>query len=260
MKGKKIVITGASSGIGEQLALEVAELGATPILLARNGERLRAVSENIKQKTNVYAPYFILDVTVEEDVKRTFNLIYSDFGSIDILVNNAGFGFFADFHMADFKVIKEMFDVNVFGVIACTQSVLPYMMKQDAGHIINVASQAAKIATPKSSAYSATKHAVLGLSNSLRLELMDTNIFVSTVNPGPIKTRFFDTADQTGEYVKKVEKYMLDPKYVAKEIVKLIMRPKRELNLPKWMNLGSTLYQVMPQLVERLAKKAFKLK
>ncbi|WP_143521289.1 SDR family NAD(P)-dependent oxidoreductase, partial [Pseudomonas sp. 2995-1] len=86
-------------------------------------------------------------------------------------------------HTASIDQIKSMFDVNVFGSISCTKSVLPHMIEKGRGHIIFVASQAGKLATPKSSGYSATKHAVLGFANSLRMELSDTNIHVSTVNP-----------------------------------------------------------------------------
>lgn len=83
-----------------------------------------------------------------------------------------------------------MFDVNVLGLIACTQQVLPSMLATKGGHIINIASQAGKIATPKSSTYSATKHAVLGYSNSLRMEVAPQGVYITTVNPGPIETNF----------------------------------------------------------------------
>ena len=100
-----------------------------------------------------------------------------------------------------------------------------YMLKENKGHIINIASQAGKLATPKSSGYSASKHAVLGFTNSLRMELAKTDIYVTAVNPGPIQTNFFSIADQSGNYEKSAEK-----------TVNIIGKPKREVNLPKWMN------------------------
>ncbi|ARK29462.1 putative oxidoreductase [Halalkalibacter krulwichiae] len=176
-------------------------------------------------------------------------------GRIDVLINNAGFGVFERVEETKVEIIEEMFSVNVVGLIALTKAVLPYMFNEGQGHIINIASQAGKLATPKSSVYAATKHAVLGFTNGLRMELIDRNITVSAVNPGPIKTPFFDRADQEGMYVKNVRKWMLDPQKVASATVRLIEKPKRELNLPQWMNMGSRFYQLMPTLVEKIAGK-----
>ena len=101
------------------------------------------------------------------------------------------------------------------------------------GHIINIASQAGKIATPKSSVYSATKHAVLGYTNSLRMELSDFQIKVTAVNPGPIGTDFFTIADESGTYAKSVQRYILKPEYVAKKVVDAMLTSTREINLPR---------------------------
>lgn len=251
LKGKHVVITGASSGIGEKIALMVAERGARPILLARSIDKLQTISEQINQKTGTNSLFFQLDVSDIEQVQKVFSQIKLEAGHIDILVNNAGFGVFDSFHEADFTDIEKMFQVNVLGLMACTKEVLPVMMAQNSGHIINIASQAGKLATPKSSGYSATKHAVLGFTNSLRLELSKTNIHVSAVNPGPIETNFFTIADKSGNYVKNVNRFMLKSDYVADKIVQLMLTPKRELNLPGWMNMGSTVYNLIPGLAER---------
>lgn len=138
--------------------------------------------------------------------------------------------------------------------------VLPVMKQQKGGHIINVASMAGKIATPKSSVYSATKHAVLGYSNSLRLELADDNVFVTTVNPGPIATNFFNIADEQGTYVKNVQRYMLQPEFVAKKITDAMLTKTREINLPRWMNAGSVIFALFPRLFEKAGKKVFNKK
>lgn len=156
--------------------------------------------------------------------------------------------------------MKGMFNVNVIGLMVCTRMVLPKMREQRSGHIINIASQAGKIATPKSSVYAATKHAVLGYTNSLRMELADYNVYVTAVNPGPIATNFFQIADEKGTYVKNVKRIMLQPEYVAKKVVDKIFTPAREINLPRWMNAGSIIYTLFPRLFERLGKKAFNQK
>lgn len=252
LMGKNIVITGASSGIGEKIAFEVAKEGARPILLARSSEKLANLCDKLKQQYEIDARYYSLDVSDSSEVRRVFTLIYEEVGFIDVLLNNAGFGIFELAHKASYDEIEKMFQVNVMGLIACTQEVLPSMLEKNKGHIINIASQAGKLATPKSSAYSATKHAVLGYTNSLRLEVAKTNIHISAVNPGPIQTNFFDIADQSGNYVKNVEKFMLSSDDVAKKVTKLMVNPKRELNLPGWMNLGSVLYQLFPTLADKL--------
>ena len=260
LQNKVIVITGASSGIGEQVAMQVAEQGATPVLIARTEEKLKALAEKIKETYNRPCYYYVLDVSEEMEVQSVFSKVLQEVGRIDILVNNAGFGIFKTFEDASMDEVKDMFQVNVFGLVACTKAVLTYMVKRNEGHIINIASLAGKIATPKSSAYAATKHAVLGFTNSLRMELSSTNVFVTAINPGPIDTNFFEIADQSGTYVKNMGRYMLKPTYVAEQIVKSMQTKKREVNLPKWMGIGPKLYALFPGLFERVAGKSLSKK
>lgn len=260
LQDKVIVITGASSGIGEELAMQAAECGAIPVLIARTEEKLRALKQKIETTYRTSCYYYVLDVCNEEEVERVFTQVLQDIGSIDILVNNAGFGVFKTFVDASVQEVKNMFDVNVFGLVACTKAVLPYMIERNSGHIVNIASLAGKIATPKSSAYAATKHAVLGFTNSLRMELASTNITVTAINPGPIDTNFHTIADESGTYIKSVERYILKPHYVAQQIVKAIETKKREVNLPKWMSLGPIIYSLFPGLFERVAGKSLSKK
>lgn len=260
LQDKVVVITGASSGIGEEIAMQVAAQGAIPVLIARTEEKLQALQQKIKTTYSVSCYYYVLDVSQEIEVQNVFTKILNDVEHIDILVNNAGFGIFKTFDDASLGEVKSMFDVNVFGLVACTKAVLPHMVKENAGHIINIASLAGKIATPKSSAYAATKHAVLGFTNSLRMELANKNIYVTAVNPGPIDTNFFEIADESGTYVKSVGRYMLKPNYVAEQIVKAMKTKKREVNLPKWMGMGPIIFALFPKLFERVAGKSLSKK
>ncbi|KZE66336.1 oxidoreductase [Fictibacillus phosphorivorans] len=260
LNGKVVLITGASGGLGARLALDVAKKGAIPILTARREDQLKAVQEMILQETRITAPYYILDVSNQESVETVFSQILKEHPHIHILVNNAGFGIFEEFAESPWKNIEGMFSTNVLGLMACTRALLPHMLQRGSGHIINIASQAGKISTPKSSVYAATKHAVLGFSNGLRLEVAHKGVDVTTINPGPIATDFFTLADQSGNYVKNVQKMMLKPSHVSEKIVKAMERPVREINLPWWMNVGSTMYQVMPKLIETLGGKSFRQK
>jgi short-subunit dehydrogenase len=260
IENKVVVITGASGGLGAHLAMDVAKRKGIPVLLARREEHLRIVQDTIFQETGVKAPYYTLDVSKPKNVQEVFQRVFIDLKEIHILVNNAGFGVFEEFAEADWQTVESMFSTNVLGLMACTQAVLPYMLQKGSGHIINIASQAGKISTPKSSVYAATKHAVLGFSNGLRLEVAHKGVVVTTVNPGPIATDFFTLADQSGNYVKNIQKFMLQPSHVSKKVVEAMEHPVRELNLPWWMNAGSTLYQLMPRVVETLGGKSFRQK
>lgn len=257
--GTVIWITGASSGLGRELALHAAKKGAHVVLLARNEARLAGVKAEVEEEGGT-AYSFSLDISDPVEVQEKAERILNEVGEVDVLINNAGFGVFELVESASLDIVKEMFDVNVIGLIALTKAVLPYMTAKNSGHLINIASQAGKLATPKSSIYSATKHAVLGFTNGLRLELSTTNIHVSAVNPGPIKTPFFDRADEEGAYVKNIERWMLKPEDVATAIIALIDKPKRELNLPRWMSIGSTLYQLMPRVFEKVAGRKLRQK
>lgn len=254
LQGKEIFITGASSGIGEKIARKCAEQGANLTLFARRLDKLNDLKDQLENK-HVRINVYKLDVGNTEEIKEIFPKALLEAGTIDVLVNNAGFGVFRRADEVLIDEMEQMFKVNVTGLIACTTEVLPTMIEKKRGHIINIASLAGKIATPKSSVYSATKHAVIGYTNSLRMELADKNIFVTAVNPGPIATNFFEVADVEGTYVKNVQRFMLKPDVVAEKVVQMMLTPKRELNLPFWMGSGPILYALFPRLFERVGRK-----
>ncbi|KGX85995.1 SDR family NAD(P)-dependent oxidoreductase [Pontibacillus litoralis] len=251
--GKKVVITGASSGIGARIAWHVAEAGGVPILLARRREKLAEIANALTGESYVYA----CDIADVQAIQETFRIIIQEHGTIDALINNAGFGMFETVYDMDMKHFRAMFDVNVLGLIQCVKEVLPSMMERREGHIVHIASQAGKMATPKSAGYASTKHAVLGFTNALRMELKPHHVHVTAVNLGPVRTNFFDTADPQGTYQQSVERYMLDPDKVAERVVKHLFTSKREINMPGWMELGAKVYQLMPGVMEKVLGKQF---
>ncbi|WEG14364.1 SDR family oxidoreductase [Pullulanibacillus sp. KACC 23026] len=251
LKGQTAVITGASSGIGRHMARECAADGANVILIARSTDKLERLKKEILMQFSVKVEVHTLDIGNFPAVKDCFETIKLDHPVIDILINNAGFGIFDWFAESKVEDIEEMFRVNVLGLMTVTRMLLPKMLQQGKGHIINIASIAGKLATPKSSVYSATKHAVLGFTNGLRMELAGTGVRVTAVNPGPIETNFFKVADKDGHYVSKVKRWMLDPELVAKRVVATIGTSKREINLPWSMGAGVKLYHLMPGFFER---------
>lgn len=257
IQGKTIVITGASGGLGRALAEQCAQNGADLFLLARREKQLVKLAHQLRETYQVQCTAIKLDVTDRDEIQRVFHLILKQAGKIDILVNNAGYGIFAEAETTNIEEVEKMFAVNVLGLIVCTKEAIPLMRSSKCAHIINIASQAGKLATPKSSAYAATKHAVLGYTDSLRMELAAARIFVTAVNPGPIRTNFFEHTDPGGEYLDQLGKVVLEPHYVAEQIIKAMLTPKREINLPWWMNLAAILHTLMPRVVEKVGKKAF---
>ncbi|MDY0405640.1 SDR family oxidoreductase [Virgibacillus sp. 179-BFC.A HS] len=258
---KKIMITGASSGIGANLANEIAQHGGIPILIARSVDKLHSLHNSIYKYYQIDCPVYELDLREERDIKQKVNQIFAEQGSVDALINNAGAGKFAYVQHIEPSEVDWMFSLNVKGLMYITKLMINHFMENDVhGHIVNIASQAGKMATPKSAVYAASKHAVLGFTNALRLEMKEKHIFVTAVNLGPVKTNFFANADPEGTYQKNVARYMLDPQNVARKITSHLFTPKREINMPWWMEWGSRLYGLCPGMMERLLRSQFNKK
>ncbi len=186
MSNKVILITGGSKGIG---------LAVTKLFLKKNYfvvDASRTKSEIIKNKKYYF---FKTDVSKEKEVKSLFDFINNKFGKLDILVNNAGFGKFGKLIDTKTKDFDDLFNVNVKGLYLCTRYALKLMLQFNKGDIVNIASIAGKNAIPNASLYCASKHAVLGLSGSLMLEVRNHNIRVSAICPGSVNTNFFDESE-----------------------------------------------------------------
>lgn len=248
VKGKIVLISGASSGIGAITASILAERGAIPILTGRSAERLKQQAASIKGEN----AFYVMDVTNMEQVQQTVDAIIERYGRIDILLNNAGYGQFETIMKMPIESFEAMMDTNYMGIVRCVKAVLPHMEKRGEGHIVNVASMAGKIGSAKSTSYTATKHAVLGFTNSLRMELKPMGIHVSSINPGPIDTEFFAIADPSGSYVKNVSWFMMKPHYVARAIVRVMERKTHELDLPRAASVGIKLYGLFPRVADRM--------
>lgn len=259
LENKIIVITGASSGVGKETAFRCAAGGAETVLLSRSEENLMSICKEIRLQKG-RADYFILDVSDRHAVEATFKSILSKYGRIDILINCAGFGIFETLVSSKIEDAERMFAVNVTGLISCTKAVLPQMIERHEGHIVNIASIAGKLPTAKSSVYSATKHAIVGFSNALRLEIENKGVQVTVINPGPIRTPFFKKADPKGDYASKIDRFMLDAGYVADRIIRSVEEGKREIDLPWYMGLTAKLYQLFPRTTEKFGARWMKMK
>ena len=251
LSGKVVAVTGASSGIGAILAVRLAELEAIPVLIARRGDKLSELAKQIQ------GDYLTIeaDVTVLEQVEAAAAQIVERYGRIDVWVNNAGAGLFETVIDMPIAQFRQMMDVIYMSIVYCVKTVLPIMLTAGQGHIVNVVSVAGKLGTAKSAAYSASKHAALGLTNSLRAELIGTGIRVSSINPGPIDTPFFDIADPSGHYKKNVGWFMLKPEKVVNQICKILMNGKAEVTLPWTASVGAKALQLFPNVLSGIAGK-----
>ncbi|MBS1662659.1 MAG: SDR family NAD(P)-dependent oxidoreductase [Bacteroidetes bacterium] len=180
---KVILITGASSGMGKD----------TAITLAKSGYKVYAAARRIEEMNDILEAGGIplaADITKEADLQNVIQAIMRREGRIDILWNNAGYGLYGAVEDIPIEEAKRQFEVNLFGLARLTQLVIPYMRNADSGLIINTSSMGGKIYTPLGAWYHASKHALEGWSDCLRLELKDANIHVVILEPGIIKTEF----------------------------------------------------------------------
>ncbi|MBS6033891.1 NADP-dependent 3-hydroxy acid dehydrogenase YdfG [Pantoea sp. AN62] len=191
IKDKVIVITGASSGMGEAAARHLAQKGARVVLAARRSDRIDAVANEINELGGS-AIAMATDVTLEEDVKALVDAAVKQWGRIDVLINNAGVMPLSTLDQAKVSEWNQMIDVNLRGVLHGIAAALPYMKAQKSGQIINTASVAAHLVFPASAVYSATKYAVRALTEGLRKEASEYNVRATLISPGAVSTELLD--------------------------------------------------------------------
>ncbi|SIS37003.1 SDR family NAD(P)-dependent oxidoreductase [Salimicrobium flavidum] len=257
LKNRKILVTGASKGIGMFTALHLARAGAVPILVARNEERLRIIQQYIEEAFGIQVIVYPADLSSGKERENLISYVLENHNDLSGLVNNAGFGSFEYLTDASWTMTDRMIQLNVTALIHLTKELLS-TLETNKGHIVNVASQSGKISTPKAAVYTATKHAVVGFTNSLRMEVDQAT--VTGVNLGPVATEFFKQADPSGNYQLSVEKFMLDPNEIAHKIVQSFSVNRREINAPQWMEVASKMYQLNPVVMEKMFRSQFSKK
>ena len=247
LNGKVAVITGASSGIGAALALRLSREGALVVLAARRMERLEKLAAAIRSEGHT-ALAFRADVTRRGDAENLIRAAAETYGRLDILVNNAGRGHFASVEDTTDEIIRSMFELNVYSLWYTTRPALALMKKQGSGHIINVASMAGKLGYPYNSAYVAAKHACVGFTHALRMELMETGIHATVVCPAGVLSEWASVTEggsmlpffsASGPVIKKLASDRgiplppiagaMSPDEVAAHIVNCVYTPVPEL-------------------------------
>ena len=191
LEGKIVLITGASSGIGEACAREFANLKANLLLVARRQDRLKKLAGELEKEFQIKVKYLEIDVRDFDDVHNKFNSLESSWQSVDVLINNAGLAKGLDkFYEGKLTDWNEMIDTNLKGLLNVSRVVVPNMIEKQSGHIINIGSTAGHEVYTYGNVYSATKFAVKALSQSFRVDVLDKGIKVSSVDPGMVYTEF----------------------------------------------------------------------
>lgn len=252
LRNKVVLITGASSGFGEDAARLFAQEGCRVVLAARRLERLQELAGNIQDRGGeaIAVP---VDVTNRSEINVMVKSAIDLYGQIDILFNNAGFGRLSWLETLDpERDIETQIQVNLTGLIQTTRAVLPYMLKRGEGHIINMSSVAGWIAPSTYSIYSATKFGVRGFTDALRREVQPFGIDVSGIYPGPAHTEF---GRHTGNHPMKksvLRKYFrsMTSEYVAQRVVDLAKHPRRAVIVPWYYHIALFADRVMPWLVD----------
>lgn len=260
LNNKVIIITGASSGIGKALATEFAQRGANLVLAARQYVTLCEIAQSLQEQYGIKAIAVQCDVSHEEDCQHLIKQTISTFKTIDVLVNNAGISMRALFKDADVDVLKKLMDVNFWGTVYCTKYALPYIIKSQ-GSVVGVSSIAGYKGLPGRTGYSASKFAMNGFLDSLRVENLKNGVHVMTACPGFTASNIRNTAltkDGSQQSESSMdEAKMMSAEEVAKRIANGIQSRKRTLILTVQGKLTVFLSKFLPGLLDGMVYNVF---
>ena len=256
MTRKAAIITGASSGIGRETALALARAGYAVVLAARRAERLEALAETCRAG-GAEAAAVPTDVACERQVCDLVAGCVERFGRLDVMVNNAGYGLHSRVHETTAEQMQQIFQTNFFGVFFGCRAAAPVMIEQGGGHIFNVSSVIGKRGSPFNGAYCATKFAVCGLTDAMRVEMLDYNVRVTSVCPGLTDTAFFDSVHAGPARRKKSFarfRGLMPPEVVARRIVAAIGRNTPEIVFSTGGKVLALVAALSPRLADRMMK------
>jgi len=258
LKDNVIIITGASSGIGKELAFQLAKQKTLLALASRDIKRLNEVAEECKSLgTKVISVQ--TDVADKDQCKNLIEKTLSEFGRIDTLINNAGISMSAKFEeIKDLDVFRKIMDVNYLGSVYCTYYALPYL-KKSKGRIVGISSLTGLVGVPTRTGYAASKHAMRGFYDSLRIELMNTGVSVTMIYPGFVTSEVRERAlGIDGNPVGKShldESKIMSTEECARQIINAAAKRKRELVMTPKGKLGLWIKLIAPKLIDRTSLK-----
>jgi NAD(P)-dependent dehydrogenase (short-subunit alcohol dehydrogenase family) len=256
LQGKVVVITGASSGIGRATALAFSDAGCRLVLAARREDALEETADLCRRRggTTLVVP---TDVTVAADLERLRDEALGRWGRIDVWVNNAGTTYFARLDDGELEAHRRVIDTNLIAPMMATRLVLPVFRRQRSGTLINIGSVLSQVGQTFVPAYVISKFGLRGLSEAVRADVADIpGIQVSTVLPYAVDTPHFQhAANATGRQARAMQPVQ-DPETVARAIVDVAARPRRQRYVPRYMVAGVALHWLWPDATERLLRHA----
>jgi hypothetical protein len=259
LKGKVVLITGASSGFGQDAAHLFSKEGCKVVLAARRLDRLQLLAAQI-QRRGGEALAVPVDVAERIDVQVMVETTLDLYGQIDILFNNAGFGRLNWLeNLSPERDIETQIRVNLLGTIQTTRAVLPHMLARRSGHIINMSSVAGLIASPLYTIYAATKFGVRAFTDSLRREVRPYGIKVTGIYPGPAATEFGQHVgdSKARRAARRISDFRMTSEYVARRVVGVAKRPVRSLIIPWWYRLIVGFDTLFPSLSDLIIHYGF---
>jgi NADP-dependent 3-hydroxy acid dehydrogenase YdfG len=253
--GRVVIVTGASSGIGESTAREFAQAGAITVLAARRAERLRRLEDEIREMggTALAVP---TDLTDLDQITNLVKTTLSRFGRIDILANIAGWGLYDWFEELSPAELRRSYEVNVIGLAELTRQVIPTMKSQRSGFILNMSSYVSRISVPPLTVYASTKYAIEGLTDGLRRALAPWGITVIRIHPSSVSgTEFNKNVVRPGKvHYSPVPIGRISRERLARYIVALIERPRRALFISRLYEVPVLLNKLFPEIVDRVSE------
>lgn len=250
LRSQRVVITGASSGIGRAAALEMARRGASLVLAARRADLLEEVAA-LCRAAGAECEAVVADVSVQRDCRR----LIEQAGRVDVLVNNAGFGVFESIERARPEDLEAMMQTNYFGAVWCTQAVLPQMLERGTGAIVNIASIAGIMGYARMGGYCATKFAMIGFSEALRAEVLGRGVRVSMICPGTTETRFFEKAERSKMPGASRLILAVPPERVARAIANAAERGNYRTIVPTTAALFMRFKELFPTMAHLLMRR-----
>ncbi|WP_258137991.1 SDR family NAD(P)-dependent oxidoreductase [Mucilaginibacter phenanthrenivorans] len=253
------LVTGASKGIGREIALQLAQRGYPLLLVSRNAGELSALAALVDKEHQVKALWLAVDLSEPGATQKVADWCVTESFKIEVLINNAGYGLWGDFDKIELKNQLNMINLNINALVALTSLLLPILKQSPQAYILNVASTAAYQAIPTLAVYAATKSFVLSFSRALNFELTGSNVSVSCLSPGPTDTGFAQRAGM--DALKELaDKFNMSPALVAQIAVKGLFNKRIEI-IPGFLNAaGARLVSFVPKrLIEKTIGNLYKV-
>jgi uncharacterized protein len=241
------LVTGSSKGIGKAIAIELAKKKIDLLLVARSGDLLKAIAEEIRNTYGVKVEYFIIDFTQPISAKTLYEWCIKNNYDVNILVNNAGYGLSGSFGKYSAEDYNDMLQININSLINLTYLFLEEFKNKHQTYILNIASTTAYQSVPGFALYAASKSFIKSFSRSLSYELRNTNVSVTCVSPGGTNTDFAIRADVSSKALKAADKLNMTPEEVAKIAIKAMFNKKTEVITGAINKLGAFISWLLPQ-------------